>query len=35
MKGWQMRETSSSMMDYVLVLNYFSGPVLGRRRQAK
>jgi len=36
MKGWQTRETNESMMDYVLVLSYFSGgPVLGRRRRIR
>ena len=31
MKGWQMRETNGSYVDYVLVLQYLSSPVLRRR----
>ena len=35
MKGWQMTETDGSVMDYILVLQYLSGPVLRRRRRIR
>ncbi len=35
MKGWQMREINGSYVDYVLMLQYLSGPVLPRRARRR